>query len=127
MKLLAAPLVLTLLAGLDPVSEELVFAPEKGTELTRTFEARADYDPAELSVSMNGEEVDLSDAPQGFPVHFVERIVVRDKIEGVEDGRPSAIVRHFVDLSQETTFTLEEEEVEELSAGHIGAIVGVVR
>ena len=37
MKLLAAPLVLTLLAGLDPVSEELVFAPEKGTELTRTL------------------------------------------------------------------------------------------
>ena len=50
MKLLAAPLVLTLLAGLDPVSEELVFAPEKGTELTRTFEARADYDPAETAL-----------------------------------------------------------------------------
>ena len=119
MKLLATPLVLTLLAGLDTSSEELVFAPEEGTQLTRTFEASADYDPAEVSISMNGEELDLEDAPQGYPVHFEERIVVKDRIEGVEDGRPSAVVRLFVDLSQETKFSLEEEQVEELSTSDL--------
>lgn len=118
MKLFLPPLFLFALSGLAPDDEELVFAPEEGTTLKRSFEAQADYEPAELSVTLDGNELEVE---QQVPVtlHFVERIVVRDAIEGVEDGRPTELVRTFLELAQDYTFSSEGEDGEQSATSEL--------
>jgi hypothetical protein len=116
MKTLCVPLVLCLFSGLVAPVEELRYAPEDGTTLTRTFEAHAELGPGEAKGWINGQE--LEGAEQGS-FEFLERIVVRDRIEGVEEGRPTALVRTFVELLQESTYTLDDEETEETSTSDL--------
>jgi hypothetical protein len=110
MKLLHAPLLLLALAPIGREEITLRYAPEPGTRITRTFVAVADYELADLELSIEGESVEAFEELPEYALHFVERIVVTDELVAVEDGRTSDLVRTFDELSQESTFSTAEDE-----------------
>lgn len=110
MKLLPIPAMLLLLAGSAPREETIAFAPEEGTTLERTFQAHAEY-TIEFGMRIDGEDLEPSEQPD-YTSEWTETIAVTDEILGVEDGRPTDLKRTFDDLSQESTDTVGDDEVE---------------
>ncbi len=115
MKLLLPPILLLALCGSSGEPVRIAFAPEEGTTLARTFEARADYHMADLQLSVDGNPIEQ---PEGLPessLAFLERISVSDEIRSLEEGRPTELVRTFDELLQESTQPQGDEEVETTS------------
>lgn len=111
MKLLTIPTTVLLLSGgLWPREESLIYAPEADLELTRTFEANAEYDIV-FSMEVEGEELELGEQPD-FTSEWNEHIVVSDEILEVEDGRPTDLRRTYDELSQTSTDSDGEDESE---------------
>jgi len=111
MKLL--PLSATVLlfsGGLLPREESLTYSPEPGLELTRTFDANAEYEIV-FGMEIDGEELELGEQPD-FTSEWNEHIVVTDEILEVEDGRPTDLRRTFDELSQTSTDSDGENEAE---------------
>ncbi|MAB79878.1 MAG: hypothetical protein CMJ89_11045 [Planctomycetes bacterium] len=109
--LLLAPFFLaTTLATTGP---ELVFEPEEGTVLTRSFVATVDMDLVDYTATLDGDELELNELE--LKISSVETIEVTDELVGVEDNRPTEIVRTFDELTQEATVTANGEESEQLS------------
>jgi hypothetical protein len=109
--LLSAPFFLaTTLATTGP---ELVFEPEEGTVLTRRFVATLDMDLVDYTATLDGDELELNELE--LNISSVETIEVTDELVGVEDNRPTEIVRTFDELTQEATVTANGEESEQLS------------
>jgi hypothetical protein len=110
MKLLTPTLALFLLA--TPVREgvELVYAPEEGLVLKRLFVADARYRLTDMSASLDGEALESDGELPDYGMGFTERIAVTDTLESVEDGRPTVLLRHFDELSQENVDTFEGED-----------------
>ncbi len=101
--------------------QEIVYSPEEGTVLRRTFEARAELAIASHDLLVDGE-VDRED--ESLPdagMKFVERIVVRDEIGPVEDGRPTRLERTFEELSQEN---VEHDGDQEVESSHVSDLEG---
>jgi hypothetical protein len=103
------------------LQETLEFAPEEGIELTRTFEAHAEYSIDSISLSVDGEVVQETDEIE-FSVDSLERIVVTDEIAEVDDGRPTDFRRTFVELTQENTESAGDEENERTSGSDLEGI-----
>ena len=98
--------------------ETLEYRVEEGTEITRTFEARAEYELEEVVFYADGEIVnELSDVD--MTIDSLERIVVRDELVEVEDGRPTDLRRTFLELVQEDTQSNGEDELESVSGSDL--------
>ena len=92
------------------------FQPDKGSQVRKVFESRAELEMIELSVSMNGEPLPagaLGDASmlveESVEVTFVDRYVE------VADGRPLKLKRSFESLAKHSTLetTLPGQEPED--------------
>ena len=109
MKLLPTAAALLLLTGpRDDVA--LRFAPAEDTTLVRTFDAEASYRLSAVVLAIDGEEIDTGDEVGDLRMEFQEHVRVRDELGSTEGGRPSSLVRHFDELSQETSWSAGEEE-----------------
>jgi hypothetical protein len=85
--------------GLVGSGERPVFEPATGTTLVRTIEDRYEVALDSVRVSLNDEEVPseaLGEVHMDLTHHA--RVVVRDVIEGVADGRPTRVRRTFDEL-----------------------------
>jgi hypothetical protein len=111
MKLLLPPLGLLLLSL--PAGDEvhLSFAPEEGTVLKRVFEAKAEYHLTDMTISVDGKELEREGAVPEDSSSFTEHIAVSDKLGAIEEGRPVELVRTFDELGQEDSSSDGEHEV----------------
>ncbi len=115
MKRFLLPLVFLPLATDRPAVEEtLRFRLEEGTELVRTFEANAESELQSMTRSLDGETFEEVD-DLSMTIVSLERVVVRDEIVEVEDGRPTDFRREYVELLQESTRSDGENEVDSTS------------
>jgi len=110
-KPLAPALALSLLCGPRQEALELDYAPEPGTVLARRFEAHATYERTQLELSVDGEPLELGEVPD-FEMDFLELIRVSDELVGVEDGRPTELLRTFDELRQENQYKSDDQEAE---------------
>jgi hypothetical protein len=104
--------------------DELAFAPEDGTKLTRTFVTDAVLELDEVTLELNGNEQD-ADAG-GFTITDTERIVVTDEILSSEEGRPTKLRRTFDEVLNETVYSAEaaeEDQETEESSDLVGSTV----
>lgn len=102
MKTLLVPLALLLFpAPHDEV--RLVFAPADEPALLRTFDAEASYHLAGMSLRFGDEEIEPEGDVPEYRMEFQEHVQVRDQLGPLEDGRPTHLVRHFEELSQESS------------------------
>lgn len=84
------------LLPLGLVADRVVFAPEEGSTLTKTFDAEIQVDMDDLSVAVGGQEIDpamLGDPEVSFLLSL--HTVVTDEYGAVEDGRPSKLTRTY--------------------------------
>ena len=112
MKPFLPPVALLFLSGSLAEGVDIAFAPEEGTTLKRTFEAKADYKLTDLEYYVDGEPVEDAGELPDYSMHFLERIAVSDELQTVEDGRPTALKRTFDELLQETTSASGDKEQE---------------
>jgi hypothetical protein len=111
-QLLLAPLAFSVFVSV-PLAPAVVFAPADGTTLTKRFVTNIDFELAELTGSVNGDEEGLGmfgDPTEAMESAFEETVVVSDEYIKVADGRPLELVRHFVEWDEETTDEQPEGE-----------------
>ena len=89
---------------LSPTGESPEFAPEEGTELTKVFEIRWDFELNDLSVVVNGQ--DFSGMTETFEVSVETEMKLRvsDTYDEVAGGRPHRLLRFFDELHGSTSF-----------------------
>ena len=97
-------------------AEEVVFAPQEETTLTRSFSSDATYSLDEFVISLDGEEIDHGETPE-LEIRSDERVVVTDELLGVENGRPTKLRRTYDELARSVTYSSpsQEEDLEEVS------------
>jgi len=102
--------------GLSSPAEELVYAPDEGSTLSRTFDAEASYDLDGIRVEIDGEEVPHGETPE-LTIDSDEHVAVTDRLLSVEDGHPLSLRRKFDELSRSVTYssTEQDEDLEESS------------
>ena len=115
---LAIVLLATPIATAAVLADGVSFAVEEGTELTRTFEARGEYELKSAALILDGERVRESEDVE-MTIDSLERIVVTDELDEIEDGRPTDLTRTFVELVQESTDATEDEEYESSSSSDL--------
>ncbi len=97
-------------AGSLAPDEALVYAPEEGAVLTRTFVATGEFALDDLAMAMDGEPIDFEGEVPEMTITTKERIVVTDELESMGDGRPLRLSRSFDELSGEAVFASPEQE-----------------
>ena len=110
MKKFLLPVLLLPLSS-DARQETIGFQLEEENAFLRTFESVAESQLDRISYAIDGEVVNETDDVD-FTVESLERVIVRDEIIEVEDGRPTDFRRTFVELIQESTQTIGEDDVE---------------
>ncbi len=110
MKTLWTAVALSFLAT-SPGREEIAYGLEEDTTLLRSFVAEREDEIVQVSIFVDGEEVQSTDEVEDQATSL-ERVVVRDEILETEDGVPLDFRRTFVDLHQENTRKAGEEESE---------------
>ena len=89
---LAGPLATPLGGARDDVA----FAPDAGTVLTKTFAAKSDFDLDDFTAIMDGQDFGsmmLGDLE--LTMGGETSVTVTDEYEGVEDGAPTRLQRSF--------------------------------
>lgn len=120
MKLLLVPATLLALSGpRDEVA--LRFSPAEESVFVRTFDAEASYRLASVAYRIGDQEIEPEGELADVRMEFQEHVVVRDRLGSSEDGRPSVLVRRFEELSQETSYSFEEEESTSLASSPLVA------
>lgn len=76
----------------------VTFAPSAGTKLTKTFDGQVEFSLDSMRVLVNGEEQDvpMDEEPAGTGTYS---IVVTDTFKALEEGRPTDLLRSFVEVS----------------------------
>ncbi len=119
MKQVLIPASLVLFAG-GPVRDvAIVYEPEEGTVLTRTFEAIGEMSLTAVEVTVDGEELEREWDEFDYEYESLERIVVTDELAEVQGGRPTDLVRTFDELLQEASSTIAGEELETISLSEL--------
>lgn len=99
--LLAVPALWAFTAPAD----RLAFDVQSGTSLTKTVTTEQEMSLDDMTVAMNGEEMDIASMMGGFEmdVSTVSETVVTDVYESTRDGRPEKLKRTFDTISNEHT------------------------
>ena len=119
MKQVLIPAALVLLAGGPAREVAIVYEPEEGTVLTRTFEAVGEMSLTAVEVTVDGEELEREWDEFDYEYESLERIVVTDELAEVQHGRPTDLVRTFDELLQEASFYIADEERETTSLSEL--------
>ena len=90
------------LAVARPVATELVFEPEEGTALARTFVFDTTAALDELAVEVDGEDLSAMLGEFSFEVEGVQTYQARDEFVSVEDGRVVELHRTYEKLAGES-------------------------
>ncbi|HPF15349.1 MAG TPA: hypothetical protein PLJ12_13885, partial [Planctomycetota bacterium] len=124
------PLLLGSLACLSLASPELRFAPEEGSEVTKTFTSGLDLtlDSMEVLVTVHGEEHPLDEAMPEMTIQSSSTYVFRDAYQACADGRPTKLKRHFETLESQVKRHAEldgkvEDSENEKASDLLGATV----
>ena len=106
---LAALSLIAFFFALSSSREAVVFAPEEGSALTKTFGMEGVFELEELSVVVDGE--DMAEALGSFEVTVdaVTSIVVTDTYAALGEGRPRKLVRSFDRLGASSTLTTDSD------------------
>lgn len=100
--LLTAPVLLALTLPGD----NLTFAPEAGSSVTRTFTSSNQFSLDEMEVSMNGQPMPMDlDMKMDMSVDIAMEIT--DTFVAMGDGRPAKLKRTFDSLGSESHFSME--------------------
>lgn len=75
------------------------FSPAAATKLQKTFEGSLEFSVDSIRIMVNGEEQDnpMSGDDQNGTASWT--VVITDTFEAVEDGRPTELLRRFVEVS----------------------------
>ena len=113
---LGLAVLLPLTAAFAPRGTAITFAPKEGSSLTKTYNQVLNAELAELSISFNGEEMEMEEQPE-LSISSVEKIVLTDTYDAVDEGRATKLTRVFDELSRGRTQTFgdESDETEEVS------------
>lgn len=95
---LAAP-ALTAFALPALVADEVVFRPAVGSEVTKVFTNQMDLILDDMTMSMNGEEMDASMIGMEMELTALTTYVVTDEYVALGDGQPVKLKRTFDELS----------------------------
>jgi len=101
---LLAPLALAAaFLAWTPRAADLGYHPAAGTSVTRTIESIANSVLEDMSMSMNGQEMDPSQMGEmEVEARTTTNIVVTDEVTAVSGGRPTKLKRTFDSLASET-------------------------
>jgi hypothetical protein len=99
----------------------VAFGPAEGLKLTKTFEGHLEFEIDEMRMLMNGEEQDspMDENPAGTADYT---IIVNDHFQAVADGRPTNLLRSFVEISgssESSDGDSEEGSMEELEGSTV--------
>jgi len=74
------------------------FSPAEDLKLTKTFEGHMEFELDDMRMIVNGEEQDppMDEMPAGYADYT---IVVTDHFKSMSDGRPTDMLRSFIELS----------------------------
>jgi hypothetical protein len=115
---LLVPILLSavLAAAFVAPADSLTFRVEPKSKLTKTFETKAKLASESMSITVDGNDMHAGvDGPK-IEILDNETIQVMDEYAAVEGGRPTKLVRKFVDLSGDslqTTAMPEESGMED--------------
>ncbi len=93
--LLLAPALL----AFTPRSAEVSYGPAAGTTLTKTFETSTQMTLDDMTMVMNGQEMDASQLGMEMSSDTTTTITVTDSYEAMADGQVTKLVRSFDELS----------------------------
>jgi hypothetical protein len=102
-KLLLLTLAVPALVSLAVPGDRLHFAPEAGTELTKSFNTTVELSLDEMRMVMNGEEQDPSMFEMEMTMTNSSEYSWTDTYMSLGEGRPTQLVRSFDTLSNMTT------------------------
>lgn len=100
--LLAAPVLLALTLPVDDVT----FAPEAGSSVTRTYTSNNQFSLDEMEMSMNGQPMPM-DLEMSMDMSMDMSIEVTDTFVAVGAGRPDQLQRSYDALGAEAHFSME--------------------
>jgi len=103
--------LLPLTAALAPRGTTISFAPQEGLSLTKTFSQVLTAEIADLTVSMNDEEMELEGRPE-MSIQSTEMIAITDTYTAVEGGRPTKLTRFFDELARSRSQEFDGESIE---------------
>lgn len=99
--LLAVPALWAFAAPADRVAFEV----ESGTSLTKTITNESELSMDDMTVAMNGEEMDIASMMGGFEMNVTTNAetVVIDEYVSMGEGRPAQLNRTFETISNDTS------------------------
>lgn len=104
--ILAPLLVAPALLALVPRGDQPTFAPEPGTSLTKRIENSYEISLDDMSMVMNGAEMDASMLGMEMTTSTSQVVTVVDKYEALGSGRPTSLRRTFEELSSATSIAM---------------------
>lgn len=84
-------------------ADSLTFHVEPKSKLTKTFEFKAKLASENMSITIDGNDMHAGIAGPEIEIVDNETIQVTDEYVTVEDGRPTKLVRKFVELGGDTS------------------------
>ena len=82
------------------------FAPEAGLSITKRIETKTDISLDDMTVSVNGQEMDASMMSMEMDTSMQQVVTVTDTYVSVSDGRPTKLERSFDELSSKTNVSM---------------------
>lgn len=104
--ILAPLLVAPALLALASRGDQPTFAPEPGTSLTKRIENSYEISLDDMSMVVNGAEMDASMLGMEMTTSTSQVVAVVDEYEAVGGGRPTTLRRTFEELSSATSIAM---------------------
>lgn len=121
------PCALIALLAIPTVFDVPSFAPEPGSALRKSFELETELTLVEMSATMGGQPVPQEYLPElEIETSSTRRLVVEDELVGVADGRPTKLVRTYVEIAEtlDVSVTLDGEDAGSRAAKGESALEG---
>lgn len=86
-------------------ADRIAFDVESGTSLTKTISSETELSMDDMTVAMNGEEMDIASMMGGLEMNIstTAETVVTDEYGSASDGRPSRLKRTYDRIANDTT------------------------
>jgi hypothetical protein len=98
-----------LIAAALPV-DKVEFHPADGLSLTRTYSQKTELSLDDMEMSLNGQPSPMQ-IEMEMDMTMNQHVVVSDEISSVSEGRPAKLVRSFDELSQQSDFKVEMQQM----------------
>ena len=114
--ILAPMLVVPALLAFASRGEDVGFRPEQGLELSKRVVSQSEVSLDEMTMSLNGQEMDPSMFSMEMTTSVKQIVAVTDRYAEPGAGRPAKLVRTFDELSSATEIAMSNPMMGEMDA-----------